>query len=397
MTRNADLGRFGLFIYMEHMKDATLITAKEHLEEVCAELARCSQIAFDTESNGFYAYKEKVCLVQISSPTEDYIVDPIAFKDLSALGPLMADPKIEKLFHAAEYDILCLKRDYGFEFRNLFDTMVAARVLGIKELGLAAAIERHFGIVVSKKLQRADWGRRPLTHEMIRYAQGDTHFLIRLVEIQKKLLAERGLTEDAAEACAELCAIEPNLKTFDPEGYWKLIGRQEIDGRATAALKEIWLYRENQAASRDRAPFRVMPEDLMVRVAQAMPETREALAAVKGMTPYILERFGSGLLAAVEKGRASEPLVRPPQPERKRMPDAEWRLFEALRVWRKQRAESDKVEPVVILSTESMRQIAAHACRNGGDALAPLSELKRQRYGDDILRVVASCRPAKSV
>lgn len=379
------------------MKDAVLVTAREHLEEVCAELRNFPQIAFDTESNGFYAYKEKVCLVQISSPVEDYIVDPIAFKDLSPLGPLFADPKIEKLFHAAEYDVLCLKRDYGFRFANIFDTMIAARVLGIKELGLAAAIERHFGIVVSKKLQRADWGRRPLTHEMIRYAQGDTHFLIRLVEIQKKALAERGLTQDALEACAELAAIEPNVKAFDPDGYWRLIGRQEIDGRATAALKEIWLFRERQAESRDRAPFRVMPEDLMVRIAQAMPETREALAAVKGMSPYILERFASGLLAAVEKGRRSEPLTRPPQPERRRMPDVEFRLFEALRAWRKERAEKDKVEPVVVMSTESMRQIANHACRDhGGDPLAPLSELKKARYGQDILRVVASLRPAQS-
>lgn len=380
------------------MKDAILVTAREHLEEVCAELARFPQVAFDTESNGFYAYKERVCLVQISSPVEDYIVDPIAFKDLSALGPIFADPKIEKLFHAAEYDVLCLKRDYGFSFANIFDTMIAARVLGTKELGLAAAIERHFGIIVSKKLQRADWGRRPLTHEMIRYAQGDTHFLIRLVEIQKKLLAERELAGDAAEACAELAAIEPVVKTFDPDGFWRLVGRQEVNGRAMAALKEIWLFREQQAQSRDRAPFRVMPEDLMVRIAQAMPETREALAAVKGMSPYILERFGSGLLAAVERGRAAEPLARPPQPERRRMPDAEWRLFEALRAWRKERAEQDKVEPVVILSTESMRQIASHACRDhGGDPLAPLSELKKTRYGEDILRVVSSLRPAKPV
>ncbi len=375
------------------MKDATLVTAKEHLEEVCAELAHAPQIAFDTESNGFYAYKEKVCLVQITAGDQDYIVDPIAFKDLSPLGPLFANPKIEKLFHAAEYDVLCLKRDYGFEFANIFDTMIAARVLGIKELGLAAAIERHFGIVVSKKLQRADWGRRPLTHEMIRYAQGDTHFLIPLVEIQKKALAEKGLTQDALEACAELCAIEPNVKTFDPEGYWRLIGRQEVDGKAMAALKEIWLFREQQAASRDRAPFRVMPEDLMVRIAQAMPKTREELEAVKGMSPYILERFSSGLLAAVEKSLSSEPLTRPAQPERRRMPDAEWKLFEALRTWRKERAEKDKVEPVVILSTESMRQIANHACRDhGGDPLAPLSELKKARYGEDVLRVVASLR-----
>ena len=117
------------------IKTATLITAKEHLEEVCVEFAKCDRLAFDTESNGFYAHKEKVCLIQISTPTEDFIVDPIAFKDISALGPLFADPKIEKLFHAGEYDVLCLKRDYGFTFANLYDTMIAARILGTKELG----------------------------------------------------------------------------------------------------------------------------------------------------------------------------------------------------------------------------------------------------------------------
>ncbi|MFI5347081.1 MAG: ribonuclease D [Elusimicrobiota bacterium] len=369
---------------------ATLITAREHLEEVAAELAKCPRLAFDTESNGFYAYKEKVCLIQISSPTDDYIVDPIAFTDISALGPLFSNPNIEKLFHAGEYDVLCLKRDYDFTFSNLYDTMIAARVLGIKELGLAAAIERQFGIVISKKLQRADWGKRPLTHEMIRYAQGDTHFLMRVADEQKKQLVEKGRWDDAVEAFRELEKLEPNIKNFDPEGYWKLVGRTDIGGRAMAALKEIWLYRESQAESRDRAPFRVMPEDLMVRIAEALPESKEALAAVKGMSPYILERFGAGLLAAVEKGRNAAPVTRPAAPEKRRMNDDEWRLFEALRAWRKERGERDKVEPVVILSTDSMRQIAAHATRAGGDPLAPLSELKKTRYGDDVLKVVAN-------
>jgi ribonuclease D len=374
----------------EEHKVATLITAREHLEEVCAELAQCPRLAFDTESNGFYAYKERVCLVQISSPTEDFIVDPIAIPDLAALGPLFANPKIEKLFHAGEYDVLCLKRDYGFTFANLFDTMIAARVLGIKELGLAAAIERQFGIVISKKLQRADWGKRPLTAEMIRYAQGDTHYLMRIADAQKKLLVEKERWGDAVEAFRELERLEPNVKTFDPEGYWKLVGRSDIGGRAMAALKEIWLYREQQAASRDRAPFRVMPEDLMTRVAEAMPETKEALAAVKGMTPYILERFGPGLLACVERGRAAEPVTRPVQAARQRMPEEEWKLFEALRAWRKERAEKDSIEPVVVMSSDSLRQVAAHGTRPGGDPLAPLSELKKTRYGDDIKRVVAA-------
>lgn len=380
---------------LSHIKTAALITAKEHLEELCVEFAKCDRLAFDTESNGFYAHKEKVCLIQISTPTEDFIVDPIAFKDISALGPLFADPKIEKLFHAGEYDVLCLKRDYGFTFANLYDTMIAARILGTKELGLAAAIERHFGIVISKKLQRADWGKRPLTHEMIRYAQGDTHFLMRLADIQKKLLLEKGRMDDALESFKDLAALEPNLKTFDQEGFWKLVGRDDIGGQQMAVLKEIWLYREQQAQSRDRAPFRVMPEDLMVRMAQAMPETKEALAAVRGMSPYILERFAAGLLAAVEKGKAAPPIARPAAaaPERKRLSDLEWRTFEALRAWRKSRSEKDSVEPVVIMTTENLRVLAIHSCRdNGGDPLGPLSELKRNRYGDDILKVMATVR-----
>ncbi len=380
---------------LDQIKTAELITAKEHLAEVCVELAKCDRLAFDTESNGFYAHTEKVCLIQISSPTEDFIVDPIAFKDISALAPLFADPGIEKLFHAGEYDVLCLKRDYGFTFANLYDTMIAARILGTKELGLAAAIERHFGFVISKKLQRADWGKRPLTHEMLRYAQGDTHFLMRLADIQKKLLEEKGRMADAKESFADLAALEPNLKTFDQDGFWKLVGRDDIGGRPMAVLKEIWLYREQQAQARDRAPFRVMPEHLMVRIASAMPETREALAAVHGMSPYILERFGSGLLAAVERGKASPPITRPPSAPsaRKRLSDLEWRTFEALRAWRKSRSEKDAIEPVVIMTTENLRLLAIHACRgNGGDLLGPLSDLKRSRYGEDILKVVATVR-----
>lgn len=356
------------------------------------ELAKCPRLAFDTESNGFYAYKEKVCLIQISSPEADFIVDPIAVNDITPLGPLLADPAIEKLFHAGEYDVLCLKRDYGFTFSNLYDTMIAARILGIKELGLAAAIERHFGIVISKKLQRADWGKRPLTPEMIRYAQGDTHFLMRLADEQTKVLREKGRWEDALEAFRELAKIEPNAKSFDPDGFWKLVGRQELDGKALAALKEIWLYREQQAQSRDRAPFRVMPEDLMTRVAQALPETKEALAMVRGMSPYILERFGAGLLSCVERGRAAPVLTRPAQPDKKRMADDEWKIFEALRAWRKERAEKDSVEPVVVLSSDSLRQVASCACRREGDPLSPLSDLKKNRYGEDIRRVVAGVR-----
>ncbi|MBI3551813.1 MAG: HRDC domain-containing protein [Elusimicrobia bacterium] len=374
---------------LENIPQPTLVTAREHLEEVVSDLKRATRLALDIESNGFYAYREKVCLLQISSAAEDYIVDPIAVADLSCLGPLMKDPAIEKIFHAGEYDVLCLKRDYGFTFANLFDTMIASRLLGIKELGLAALIERHFGLKLSKKLQRADWGQRPMTHAQIRYAQLDTHFLIALADILKEQLNLKGRHEDASEAFVELTAVEPNEKVFDPEGYWRLAARQKLSGPQIACLREIYHFREEQAQSRDRAHFRVMADELMLRVAHAMPATMGELGQVRGMTPYLLSKFGHALLKAVSRGRESEPPSQEPRP-RARRDMRELKIFEALRQWRKGQASTEGVEPVVIMSSEVLREIARSAVETEADPLGKLSSLKRGRYGEALERVLKS-------
>ena len=371
----------------EKIPPATLVTAREHLEEVVAELRREPRLAIDTESNGFYAYQERVCLLQISSAREDFIVDPIAVSDLSALGELTADPRIEKVFHAGEYDVLCLKRDYGFRFARLFDTMIAGRLLGAKELGLAAAIRRYFGVTLAKKLQRCDWGLRPLSEEHFQYAQLDTHYLLRLSDILKGLLREKGREADAAEACARLAEIEPVVRSFDPEGYWRLAGRHRLADRQMAGLREIYLLREKRAKSADRAPFRIMPEELMVRLAADSPENAEALAKVKGMTSYLLRKFGGAILEALARGRQAHP---PAEPQRLslRRSNQERRLFEALRLWRKEQAQGEAVEPVVILDTGSLQELASAAAAGKPDPLAGLSELKRRRYGEVLLKLL---------
>ena len=372
---------------LEEIAPATVITAREHLEEVVAELHQEPRLAIDTESNGFYAYQEKVCLLQISSAHEDFIVDPIAISDLSSLGELTADPRIEKIFHAGEYDVLCLKRDYDFTFANLFDTMIAGRLLGAKELGLAAAIRINFGVTLSKKLQRADWGLRPLSEAHLKYAQLDTHYLLRLSEILKTQLHENGREADAVEACARLAELEPVIRSFDPEGFWRLARRNQLTDRQLACLREIVLMREKRAKSLDRAPFRIMSEELMVRLAAEMPDSAETLAKVKGMTPYLLRKFSDALLEALERGRQAPPPVEPPRTSLRRS-NKERRLFEVLRRWRKEQAEREAVEPVVILDTTSLQEIARAAAAGEPDPLAALSELKRQRYGEALLKLV---------
>jgi len=380
---------------LEGIPEPTLVTAREHLEEIVADWAGVPRLALDIESNGFYAYREKVCLLQMSSPTEDFVIDPLAVTDLSSLAPLMADPKIEKLFHAGEYDVLCLKRDHGFTFANVFDTMIASRMLGVKELGLAALIEKQFGHKLSKKLQRADWGKRPLTREQVRYAQLDTHFLMRLADELKEKLRLKGRLEDAAEAFRELTEIEPVIKVFDPEGYWRLVARQKLSGPQIACLKEIYLFREEQAESRDRALFRVMADDLMMRVAAAVPKSMQELAAVRGMTPYLMQKFAHALLKAVQRGLEAEPPEQEPR-QRHRRDMRELKVFEALRQWRKGQAETEGVEPVVILSSAVLREIADMAIHNETDPLKDLSELKRRRYGEAIEKVLQDNLPQET-
>ena len=366
---------------LEEIAPATLVTAREHLEEVVAELRQEPRIAIDTESNGFYAYQEKVCLLQISSAREDYIVDPIAVSDLSALGELTADPHIEKIFHAGEYDVLCLKRDYGFSFANLFDTMIAGRLLGAKELGLAAAIRIYFGVTLSKKLQRADWGLRPLSEAHLKYAQLDTHYLLQLSDILKAQLREKGREADAVEACAQLAELEPVIRNFDPEGFWRLAGRNRLTDRQLACLREIFLLRDKRAKSLDRAPFRIMPEELMVRIAADMPDSHEALAKVKGMTSYLLRKFGrrppgspGTRPAGPAAGRAS---AHEPAPQQQRTPALRAPAPMAQGAGRARSGGAGRDPGHLEPAGDRARRRSRRA-----RPLAALSELKRQRYGE---------------
>jgi ribonuclease D len=189
------------------------------------------------------------------------------------------------------------------------------------------------------------------------------------------------------EACAQLAELEPVIRNFDPEGFWRLAGRSRLSGPQLACLREIFLMRDRRAKSLDRAPFRIMPEDLMVRIAADLPETREALAKVKGMTPYLLRKFADSLMEALERGRQAPPPVEPPRTGQ-RHSNKERRLFEILRRWRKEQAEREAVEPVVILDTASLHAAARAAAAGEPDSLAGLSELKRQRYGAALLKLL---------
>ena len=221
-----------------------VVTSPPQLATLLEALSDQPAVAVDTESNSLYAYQEQVCLIQFSIPGADYIVDPLADLDLSPLAPIFADPGVPKIFHAAEYDVMCLKRDFGFRFANLFDTMWTARILGWPRVGLGDVLKQTFGVRTNKRYQRYNWGKRPLETEALAYACLDTHYLLPLRRLQAEALMQQGRWEEAQEVFDQIAASEPISHTFDPEGFRRVKGAFDLTGREQAILRELYIWRD---------------------------------------------------------------------------------------------------------------------------------------------------------
>jgi len=333
-----------------------LIAHITQLRALVDKLAAEPLIAVDTESNSLHAYQEQVCLIQFSIPDSDFLVDPLSLDDLSPLAPLFADPKHEKIFHAAEYDLICLKRDFDFTFANVFDTMFAARILGRKKVGLGSMLEEEFHVILNKKYQRANWGQRPLPSHLRAYAQLDTHYLIPLRNRLREQLLQKKLFLLAEEDFSRLCQVNGREPIPREELVWRINGARDLTPEETAVLQELCFWREEMAKKLDRPVFKVVNDRLLVILAQRLPLDKTELQRA-GMTYRQVYRFGSGVLAAISRGAAAPPLYPPAHPR----PDEDFlNRMEALSDWRKNRARSLGVESDVVLPREHVSKIARH-------------------------------------
>jgi ribonuclease D len=275
----------------------TLVADAGALADLVGRLRDEPVIAFDTESNSFHVYRERVCLLQVSTRTADFVVDPLAV-DPSPLGELLCDGR-ETVLHGADYDVRCLRREWGWRLPRLFDTMAAARRLGRAGLGLSALVEHQFGVRLAKAFQRADWGRRPITRELLTYAALDTHYLLPIYDALSLELAAKGLGDEARKEFDRIAAVEPREKVFDAEGWRRLKGARELDPPGKAILRALWIAREERARADDRPPFKVLAEQAMLELAKRRPRTDEELARVPGVTPAVLRKLGPALRAAI--------------------------------------------------------------------------------------------------
>lgn len=364
-----------------------LINRPDDLRRLVEVLIEQPIVGVDTESNSLFAFREQVCLIQFSTPQADYLVDPLILADLSPLGTIFANPNIEKVFHAAEYDILCLKRDFDFQFANLFDTMLSARILGRQEIGLSSLVSQEFGIVLDKRGQRANWGQRPLPESLITYARQDTHYLIPLRQRLGAALEERGLLPLAQEDFRRLCALEASLPEGDAENIWRISGARDLTSQQAAVLQELCIYRARVARMLDRPLFKVFGDKTLLTIAVNCPGSLAELSQIPGMSRGQVRRHGQAILQAVRRGLEARPLI---VPRPSRADEETLSRVDALREWRKEQGRAMGLESDVILPRDLIWALAEQNPPDAEHLAKVMASVpwRLQRFGGQILDVL---------
>lgn len=364
------------------------VNTNQLLQQMMEDLVTQSRLAVDTESNSLHAFREQVCLVQISSATTDYLIDPLALKDLSALAPLFSNPKVEKIFHAAEYDLVCLRRDFGFSFANLFDTMHAARVLGYPAVGLDRLLNDKFKIQTDKRHQKANWAARPLTKEQIHYARLDTHYLFNLRDVLEKELFERERLDFAQEDFARACLFDEQKQKHNGESWERFSSRKDLSLRDLTILASLCKWRDVEAEKLNRPVYKVIMDDTLILMSKNPPERKVDLSAL-GMSERQIHLWGDKILEATRQG-VDAPLVKRRQIESPS--DAFLRRMEKLKLWRKKAGIEMGVESDVILPKPYVSALAETPPKSLDDLALLMKETptRVEKYGAQILKVLGA-------
>ncbi|MBS1110994.1 MAG: 3-5 exonuclease [Anaeromyxobacteraceae bacterium] len=374
------------------MEKPQLIATERDLAELLAELSREPVLAIDTEAASFHRHHDRIYLIQVSSRERTAIIDPLALPDLSGFGALLADSGIEAVFHDADYDLRLFDHQYGFRAARIFDTRIAAEFLGEPGLSLAALLERHFGVRMDKRFQRADWSERPLSPEMLAYAAADTAHLVALRNLLGERLIAAGRSVWAEEEFAALTTVRWTPTEDREPGWLRLKGAKQLPPRQLAILREVHGWRVEVASTTDRAEFRILGNEALFAIADQAPRTVEELEKIKGIGRDTLQRRGRNIIAAVNRALALPEsklprLERPPR--RPREPEIEARLarLKAARTGLTARLGLD----AGVAAPNSLLETVARAAPASLDELARLPGVRRwqvEALGKELLQVL---------
>lgn len=355
------------------------------------QISDVTELALDTEGASFHRFLDRIYLLQISTRNRSAIIDPLPIGSPAKLGQILQSSNVEVVFHDADYDLRLLHQDYGWHVTRIFDTRVAAQLLGIKSFGLAALLQQFFDVTLDKKHQRADWSMRPLPADMLEYAAQDTRYLLQLRDHMKSELSRRGRWHWAEEEFARLEGTRWEAEE-EMEGFLRMKGARDLTRRELAVLREVANWRDTVAAQLDRATFRVMGNEALFELARRAPRSVSELGAIKGMPKGMIERSGADIIGAIRRGMEA--------------PEAELPKFPRGQRWNKDRDFDDRVarlktvrdeaatrlelDPGVLCSRERLENIARSTAKTLDD-LAAVPDLRRwqiEEMGDGFLKAL---------
>ena len=381
------------------MADRAKTASFEYLDTVpsvgqfTGEIAKVTELALDTEGASFHRFVDRIYLLQLSTRDRHAVIDPLAVGSPAGLGSLLESDRVEVVFHDADYDLRLLKQDYGWQINHIFDTRIAAQLLGYTAFGLAALLERFFDVKLDKKHQRADWSMRPLSADMLDYAAQDTRYLL---ELKDKMSAELESMGRMGWAREEFALLEGTRWADEEPGmsFFKLKGARDLNRRELAVLRELVPWRDAVAGQLDRATFRVLGNEQLLDIARTQPATRDALGTIKGMPRGILEQRGGELLDAVKRALAVPESELPKFPRAARWdrdPESDARVT-ALKTARDAAAKRLVLDPGVLCSRDRMEAVAR---RNPATAeeVAEVPELRRWQVRELAEAFVAALVP----
>ena len=363
------------------------------VETFTSEIAATREIALDTEGASFHRFVDRVYLLQLSTRDRHAVIDPLPIGVPPGLGALLEDSSVEVVFHDADYDLRLLQQDYGWHVRTIFDTRIAAQLLGYTAFGLAALLERFFDVKLDKKHQRADWSMRPLTRDMLDYAAQDTRYLL---ELRDHMAAELERMGRAAWAREEFALLEGTRWVDEEPGtsYLRMKGARDLSRRELAVLRELVPWRDTVAGVLDRATFRVLGNEQLLEIARVQPRTKEGLGKIKGMPRAILEQRGADLLDAVTRalGVSDSDLPKYPRAARwDRDPEFDARVS-ALKTARDAAAKRLTLDPGVLCSRDRLEAVARRNPSTVGE-LADVPELRRWQVAELAEEFVRALEP----
>lgn len=375
------------------------ITTADAFREAIDLLRGAPIIGVDTEGDSLYSYQEKVSLIQISGADRHFIFDPLLLETVEPLGTLFQNRSILKIFHGADYDLVSLKRDFGFNIGPIFDTALAARALGVREFSLQNLIVRYFQLTLSKTHQKSNWSVRPLPKDQLDYAAQDTAYLIPLYELLKKEIEEKGRMDQIEEECRLLEAITWSGKTFEPDDYLRIKGARVLPPSSQKVLRELAVVRNQLAKKRNRPPFKIISNDDLLKMAKEPPRSEEDLKRLFPRETAPVFRNPALWLSAVSRGlTTTDPLPKIERNGGAPLTPEQERLLTRLKEWRNKQAEQEGVEPAMVVTSGVLRDIVKRTPKSI-EALREVASLRAwqiHRYGELLLKEIStSSKPAR--